>query len=124
VAIGPEVLNGVYAASKAFVLAFSQSLKHELTDKGVRVQVVLPGPVPTDSWANNGMPVENLPKEWVMPVDVMVDAALAGFDQGEFVTAPALPDSAQWDAFDEARRALFQNLSRSAPATRYSVTAA
>jgi short-subunit dehydrogenase len=29
VAIGPEILNGVYGGSKAFVLAFSQSLKDE-----------------------------------------------------------------------------------------------
>jgi uncharacterized protein len=123
VAIGPETLNGVYSASKAFVLAFSQSLKRELADKGVRIQVVLPGVVATDSWANNGMPVENLPKEMVMSADAMVDAALSGFDQGEFATAPSLPDRAQWDAFDQARQALFQNLSRSAPATRYGATA-
>jgi uncharacterized protein len=122
VAIGPEMLNGVYGASKAFVLAFSQSLKHELADKGVRIQVVLPGVIATDSWANNGMPVENLPKEMVMSADAMVDAALSGFDQGEFATAPSLVDKEQWDAFDQARQALFQNLSRSAPAARYGVT--
>ena len=115
VAIGPEMLNGVYGASKAFVLAFSQSLKHELADKGVRIQVVLPGVIATDSWANNGMPVENLPKEMVMSADAMVDAALSGFDQGEFATAPSLVDKEQWDAFDRARQALFQNLSRSWP---------
>lgn len=43
VAIGPETLNGVYGGTKAFVLAFSQSLRHELEGEGVRVQVVLPG---------------------------------------------------------------------------------
>jgi NAD(P)-dependent dehydrogenase (short-subunit alcohol dehydrogenase family) len=43
VAIYPEQLNGVYSASKAFVLAFSRSLHHELADKGIRDQVVLPG---------------------------------------------------------------------------------
>jgi NADP-dependent 3-hydroxy acid dehydrogenase YdfG len=35
-AVSPETLNGVYGGSKAFVLAFSQSLQHELGDKGVR----------------------------------------------------------------------------------------
>jgi short-subunit dehydrogenase len=44
VAVGPEILNGVYGGTKAFVLALSQSLKHELADKGVRVHVVLPAP--------------------------------------------------------------------------------
>jgi NADP-dependent 3-hydroxy acid dehydrogenase YdfG len=43
VALAPWIVNGVYGASKAFVLAFSRSLRHELAEKGVRVQVVLPG---------------------------------------------------------------------------------
>ncbi|HWU56316.1 MAG TPA: SDR family NAD(P)-dependent oxidoreductase, partial [Rhizomicrobium sp.] len=38
VAIAPERLNGVYGGTKAFVLAFSQSLDHELRDKNIRVQ--------------------------------------------------------------------------------------
>src|ERR1700738_1621919 len=38
VAISPETLNGVYGASKAFVLALSHSLHHELAGKAVRVQ--------------------------------------------------------------------------------------
>ena len=50
VAVGPEILNGVYGASKAYVLAFSQSLHKELVDKNVRVQVVLPGATATDFW--------------------------------------------------------------------------
>ncbi len=41
VAIGPETLNGVFGATKAFVLAFSQSLRHELEGKGVRVQACM-----------------------------------------------------------------------------------
>jgi short-subunit dehydrogenase len=38
VALAPDLLNGVYGATKTFVLAFSQSLQHELADKNVRVQ--------------------------------------------------------------------------------------
>jgi short-subunit dehydrogenase len=44
----PETLNGVYGASKSYVLALSHSLQHELADKGVRVQEVLPGATATD----------------------------------------------------------------------------
>ena len=33
VAVGPEILNGVYGASKAYVLAFSQSLHKELAER-------------------------------------------------------------------------------------------
>jgi short-subunit dehydrogenase len=121
VAVGPEILNGVYGASKAFVLAFSQSLKHELADKGVRVHVVLPGATATDFWAIAGTPVEHLPGEIVMPATAMVDAALAGFDQGEFATIPALPSLADWNAYEAARQALLPNLSRAEPAARYSL---
>ncbi|CAM5308810.1 SDR family oxidoreductase [Mycolicibacterium aubagnense] len=119
VAISPETLNGVYGGSKAFVLAFSQSLHHELADKGVRVQAVLPGATATDFWELSGRPVEHLPAEIVMSADAMVDAALAGLRQGELVTIPSLPDIADWQAFEAARNALRPNLSLGRPARRY-----
>jgi len=86
VAISPETLNGVYGASKAFVLAFSHSLQQELAQKGVRVQAVLPGATATEFWDIAGLPVQNLPAEIVMSAEDIVDAALAGLDQGEIVT--------------------------------------
>jgi uncharacterized protein len=51
----------------------------------------------------------------------LVDAALTGFDLGEFATPPALPDAEQWAAFDAARVALRPNLSLRTPAQRYRV---
>ncbi|MET1027917.1 MAG: SDR family oxidoreductase [Dongiaceae bacterium] len=120
-AVAPQILNGVYAGSKAFVLAFSQSLQHELADKGIRVQVVLPGATATEFWGIAGTGVEHLPAQIVMPAEDMVDAALAGLDQGEFATIPSLPDLADWNAFDAARRALGPNLSHTKPATRYGI---
>ncbi|MFJ8361756.1 SDR family NAD(P)-dependent oxidoreductase [Streptomyces sp. NPDC093984] len=119
VAVVPELLNGVYGASKAFVLAFSQSLHRELGEKGLRVQVVLPGATATDFWEIAGAPVESLPQEWVMTAEDMVDAALAGLDQGEVVTLPALPDVTLWDTYQSARQTLSGNLSSSRPAERY-----
>ncbi|UXN65091.1 SDR family oxidoreductase [Phyllobacterium sp. A18/5-2] len=118
VAISPELLNGVYGGTKAFVLAFSQSLHHELADKGVRVQVVLPGATSTEFWDIAGLPVSNLPEAIVMPAADMVDAALAGLDQGELVTIPSLPDIDDWNAFENARQALGPNLSHRRPARR------
>jgi len=119
VAIAPEVLNGVYGGSKAFVLAFSQSLQHELAGKNIRVQVVLPGATATEFWSVAGTPLEHLPDAIVMSAQDMVDAALSGLDQGEFVTIPALPEIADWHAYEAARQTLMPNLSRSAPAARY-----
>ena len=113
----------MYGGTKAFVLAFSQSLRHELADKGVRVQVVLPGATATEFWSAAGTPLEHLPREMVMPAEEMVDAALAGLDAGEFATVPALPDVADWDAFEAARLALRPGLSRAVPASRYGIAA-
>ena len=124
VAVGPEILNGVYGASKAYVLAFSQSLHKELAAQGVRVQAVLPGATATDLWAKAGQPVEHLPGEIVMRADDMVDAALAGLDQGELVTIPSLPDAADWQDYEAARQKLMPNLSRKTPAARYRARAA
>jgi short-subunit dehydrogenase len=121
VAISPETLNGVYGGSKAFVLAFSQSLQHELAQKGVRVQAVLPGATATEFWDIAGLSVHNLPTAIVMSAEDMVDAALAGLDQGETVTIPSLPDKAEWDGFDAARRAMSGKLSSSVPAGRYNI---
>jgi short-subunit dehydrogenase len=124
VGVAPESLNGVYGASKAYVIALSQSLHKELADKNVRVQAVLPGATATDLWAKSGRPVEHLPTEIVMSTDDMVDAALAGLDQGELITIPALPDAADWQAYEAARQKLLPNLSRKAPAARYRARAA
>jgi uncharacterized protein len=123
VALAPEMLNGVYSASKAFVLVFSESLRAELTDKGIRVQVVLPGITATSLWDLVGRPVEQLPQERVMQAGDMVDAALAGLDQGEFATVPSLPNLADWEAYERARAALRPNLSRGIPGERYHVPA-
>lgn len=119
VALAPERLNGVYGGTKAFVLAFSQSLHHELADKHVRVQVVLPGATATDFWAAAGTPLDYLPGEIIMKADDMVDAALAGLDQGEFITIPSLPDLGDLERYEAARQALMPNLSLRTPATRY-----
>jgi uncharacterized protein len=117
--IASEQLNGVYGATKAYVLAFTRSLRAELGTKGVRVQAVLPGATATEFWGQAGVPLENLPKEIVMSAADLVDAALIGFDRGEFATLPALPDAADWDAFEAAREKLLPNLSRATLAARY-----
>ena len=119
VAIAPERLNGVYGATKAFVLAFSHSLQHELADKGLRIQAVLPGATATDLWETAGLHYSKLPPGIVMSTEDMVDAALAGLDQGEQVTIPPLQDGEEWTRFETARRALSDRFGNSVPAPRY-----
>ncbi|HEY4048106.1 MAG TPA: SDR family oxidoreductase [Acidobacteriaceae bacterium] len=121
VGITPEFLNGVYGGTKAFVLAFSRSLHKEFAEKNIRVQVALPGVTATGFWDNAGPPLQQPPSEMVMKADEMVDAALGGFDQGEFII-PSLPDLADWEAYETARQNLVPKLSLSSPAARYCVS--
>ena len=121
VAIAPELLNGVYGGTKAFVLALTQSLVHEIADKGVRVQAVLPGATATEFWDIAGKPVHQLPAQIVMSADDLVDAALAGLDLGETVTIPSLPNQAEWDRYEAARRAMAAKVSSAIAAPRYNL---
>ncbi len=41
-----------------------------------------------------------------MPAAAMVDAALAGFDQGELVTIPSLHAIETWQAYESARQSI------------------
>ncbi|QDF97222.1 SDR family oxidoreductase [Azoarcus sp. DD4] len=123
-ALAPELFNGVYGATKAYVLNFSLSLQQELAARGVRVQVVLPGVTRTELWSRSGTDIASLPAEMVMDVDEMVDAALAGFDLGETVTIPSLPDASEWEALTNLRRSLAPRLSLAHAAPRYARVAA
>ncbi|MBB5064402.1 SDR family oxidoreductase [Granulicella mallensis] len=119
--IVPELLNGVYGGTKAFVLAFSLSLHKEFSERKIQVQAVLPGATATDFWDISGTPLGELPKEVVMNADEMVDAAIAGFAQSELITIPSLPDMADWEAYEAARQKMIPNLSMSVPAARYNL---
>jgi hypothetical protein len=121
VGVVPEFLNGVYGGTKAFVLALSRSLHKEFAEKNIRVQVVLPGITATDFW-DRATPIQERPSAMIMKAEEMVDAALAGFYQGEFITIPSLPDLADWEAYETARQNLTPKLSLSSPAARYRVS--
>jgi uncharacterized protein len=115
----PGSFSTVYPATKAFVLALTEGLKAELAPAGVRVQAVLPGATKTPIWTPEAL--ASMPPEMVMDADEMVDAALTGFDLGETITIPSLPENADLDAFIAARAKLQPNLSRQHAAARYQV---
>lgn len=116
-ALMPTAFTTVYPATKAFVLAFTEALRAELGPKGVQIQAVLPGITRTAIWEAEALTA--IPAEMVMSVDDMVDAALAGFDLGEAITIPSLPDTTALNVFLAARDALRPGLSLSQPAPRY-----
>jgi uncharacterized protein len=101
------------------VLNLTQALNGELAGKGVNIQAVLPGYTRTEIFERAGRSIDLLDPNMLMEVGDMVDAALAGFDQGELVTIPSLPDAKDWDNFTAARGLLGPNLSRARPAARY-----
>ncbi|HTH39163.1 MAG TPA: SDR family NAD(P)-dependent oxidoreductase, partial [Rhodocyclaceae bacterium] len=119
VALAPEMFNASYSATKAYVLSLSQTLQHEVGQHGVHVQAVLPGITRTEIWERTGLATDQLPASMIMEAGELVDAALAGLDQGETITIPSLPDPADWEAFVAARNRLGPNLSHNHPAARY-----
>jgi uncharacterized protein len=117
--IAPELLNGVYGGTKAFVLAFGLSLHKEFSGRGIRIQTVVPGATATEFWDVSTTPLAGLPAAVVMDANEMVEAAIAGFELGETITIPSLPDVADWEAYEAARQNLIPKLSLSSPAGRY-----
>lgn len=117
-AIAPELFGGAYAASKSYVLPYTIALHKQVAERGIRVQCVLPGVTRTDIWEQAGG-LDAIPAHMIMEVDEMVDAALSGYDQGEVITIPSLPDIDEWNRYDEARRRMAPELSRDVAADRY-----
>jgi uncharacterized protein len=119
VALVPEIFNGTYSGTKAFVLNLTQALHGEVAKSGVRLQAVLPGLTRTEIFERVGIDMAKFDPKMVMEVGDLVDAALTGLDMGELVTIPSLPDIADWNAASAARLALGPNLSKDKPAARY-----
>uniref|UniRef100_UPI000D39532E SDR family NAD(P)-dependent oxidoreductase n=1 Tax=unclassified Variovorax TaxID=663243 RepID=UPI000D39532E len=114
-------ISAVYSGTKAYVMAFTRSLHSELAGTGVKVQLVLPGVTATDLWSEgvSGVPLAALDRNSVMSTQDLVDAALAGLDNGEQVTWPSVEDAQLWDDFDRVRARLFAATQTGYPASRY-----
>jgi uncharacterized protein len=120
VGIAVEGLNGVYSASKSYVLSFGHSLQKDLSEKGVRVQTVLPGATATEFWDIAGYPPQKT-SEITMSAEDCVDAALAGLDAGELVTIPGLHEEQLWTRWEAERREISPKFRNAKPAPRYGV---
>lgn len=112
----------VYGATKAYVYLFTQSLQTEVAGTDVRVQLVLPGAVVSEGWdVAGGAALEPLPPSIVMATEDCVDAALAGLDMRELVTAPSLQDAAALRAHETSTQALLEAMFNAQPAERYGI---
>lgn len=117
VAFMPEAAPSLYGPTKAFVIAFSQTLQAELAGHGVYVQVVVPAATRTDIWTVAGRNAEEI--AGMMEVSDLVDAALSGFDQREPVTLPSLPEVELWQSYERGRHEIAANVANEKPAARY-----
>ena len=118
-ALAPEIVDGTYSGTKAFILNLSLGLAQQLEPLGVRIQAVLPGATRTEIWQRSGKNVDALPAESVMSAEDLVDAALVGFDKGEIVTIPPLQEIELWEGMNRRRLALAPHLARREAADRY-----
>jgi short-subunit dehydrogenase len=81
-----ECKNGMCEAIAAYVLAYSKSVNQEFRDQGIRLQVVLP-----ESKYRSFLNITDFENAWTSlsntkAAENMVRTALAGLDQGEFVS--------------------------------------
>lgn len=81
--------RAVYAATRSFVVTFTQLLAQELRPQGLRVQVVCPGVVRSEFHTRQGMDMSDVPR--MEPNDV-VRASLADLAEGVVVSVPGLTD--------------------------------
>lgn len=97
-----------YAASKAFVLSFSEAIRTELRGSGVGVTAVCPGPVRTEFGEVAGMSgVENNTPDalWMSAEDVAA-AAIEGVENDKRVVVPGALNRAQSIVGQHSPRAL------------------
>lgn len=86
-AFQPVPMKAVYAATKAFVLSFTQALVEENRNSGVHILCVSPGPTPTGFQAVAGTRVQE-GQVGVLRAEEVVDSALAALDAGKSHVAP------------------------------------
>ena len=107
-----------YAATKAFVNAFSEILATEVAGTGVRVQALCPGVVRTEFHDVDGEP-KLRPKIPLLEPEDVVEASLAALKLGDVICLPALSDRAVVEREREGRSAMFRSAVKAKMAERY-----
>ncbi|ROH88760.1 SDR family oxidoreductase [Stagnimonas aquatica] len=86
----PMPQMAIYAATKAFVLSFSEALWVETRGRGVQVTALCPGPVDTPFFEATGSPQlrKAVPKGLMMAAETVAAQALAALAAGRPVVVP------------------------------------
>lgn len=93
----PVPYMATYAATKAFVLSFSEALHSELSGTDVTVTAVCPGPVPTEfsSVAGNEYSFEVLPNFALVQPEDIASKSVKAFEKGRRTIDPGFFNSLQ-----------------------------
>ncbi len=81
----PVPYMATYAATKAFVLNFSEAISHEVRSSGVRVMALCPGPTRTEFQGTAGVDTSSFPSFAYMDAKTVVAQALASAKRGKAV---------------------------------------
>lgn len=109
-AFQPVPYLAVYAATKAFALAFTEGLAGELAGSGVRLQALCPGNVLTEFQQVAGTEEAPFTRTPATRVEDVVAASLRGLDQGQLVVVPGLMNRVTVAAQGLLPRSLVRNL--------------
>jgi NAD(P)-dependent dehydrogenase (short-subunit alcohol dehydrogenase family) len=88
--------SSVYAASKAALISLAKTLSSELLNRGVRVNVVSPGPIQTPLYGRLGIPAEQLSE---VAASIQAQIPLKRFGTAEEIASAVLYLSSVESAF-------------------------
>jgi uncharacterized protein len=91
-AVLPSKKSSIYAACKAFIKLFSESLYLEVKDKGIKVQTVLPGYIDTDFYRGFTAEQQQLMRKTfkAMSADAVVECSMRDLGKNCVVCVPGL----------------------------------
>jgi short-subunit dehydrogenase len=102
----PGSIFNTYAGTKAFIIAFTVGLDEDVRGTGVRVQALCPAWTRTEILEAAGRPWD-IPDEYTMMPDQVVEASLVGLRLGELVCCPSLHDAELLTQLDQLKNAIF-----------------
>ena len=104
----PGSIFNTYAATKAFVISFTVGLQEDVRGTSVRLQALCPAWTRTEILEAAGRPWD-VPEEYTMMPDQVVEASLVGLALGELVCCPSLHDVGLLIQLDQLKDTIFDS---------------
>lgn len=86
--VAPIPRYSVYSGAKAYLVGFSQAIRHELVDKGVKVSVVCPGFTKSEFHDVSGHAKTTHMKKTELTPEFVCRVALKGLERGQLMIIP------------------------------------